>query len=70
MSIGERIKQIRVFKMNWSHDDLANHMGFRNKETVLNWERDLAYPSLNNFVKLLKVFNVSFDEFMKGVELW
>lgn len=32
------------------------------KETISNWENGRSYPSINHIEKLLKVYDVAFDD--------
>jgi transcriptional regulator with XRE-family HTH domain len=36
---------------------------------VSDWERDKTYPNFKAYHKLLEIFDITDEEFMKGVEL-
>jgi transcriptional regulator with XRE-family HTH domain len=38
-------------------------------ETVSKWETDRFKPTFNNIRNLLNVFDMTFEEFAKGVEI-
>lgn len=69
MTVGQRIKQLRLFKLGWSRDALAITLGKRNNKCVSDWEHDKTYPNFKVYHKLLEIFDITDEEFMKGVEL-
>lgn len=68
MTIGERIKEIRLYKKFMSRDELAKAVDC-SPESVREWECNRCIPHLIVFIKLLKVFHITCEEFMKGVDL-
>lgn len=56
MSIGQRVKQLRLQKA-WTQEDLASRVEV-NKQTVSLWERDLSVPDYPNRLKIAEVFGV------------
>ncbi len=68
MTIGERIKEIRLYKKFMTREELAQSLNC-SQSTIYEWEKDNALPQLLTFLKLLNVFRISCEEFMKGVEI-
>lgn len=68
MTVGQRIKEIRVFKMNMSREDFAKAVGC-GYLSVENWEHGRTVPALASVDGILKATNMTYEEFMKGVEL-
>lgn len=68
MTVGERIKELRLFKKNMKKDEFAKAVG-RKPLAIDSWEKDRALPSLPSVDRMLKVFNMTYEEFMRGVEL-
>ena len=68
MTVGQRIKQIRLYKRFMSREELARSLNC-SEITVYEWEKNARLPQLPMFLKLLKVFHISCEEFMEGVEI-
>lgn len=67
MTIGQRIRQLRKSR-GWSQSDLAHQMKTIQKQ-VSNWEIDVYEPHLSTIIKLCKVFGITLNEFMEGVDV-
>ncbi|MCD5001317.1 helix-turn-helix transcriptional regulator [Enterococcus saccharolyticus] len=57
---GERMYRLRK-EMGFSQEELAMHLGVT-RQTISNWEHDLAQPTLDKAVEIATLFNVSLDE--------
>lgn len=68
MTVGQRIKQIRLYKRFMSREELARSLNC-SPETIYTWERNERLPQLPTFLKLLNVFHITCEEFMEGVDL-
>ena len=68
MTVGQRIKQIRLYKRFMSREELARSLNCY-PGTIYAWERNERLPQLPMFLKLLKVFHISCEEFMEGVDI-
>ena len=66
MSIGERIKELRLEK-GVSQMQLAKLIGVSQK-AVDYWERSVNEPKASYIIALVKVFDITFDEFFVDVE--
>ena len=66
MSIGERIKELRLEK-GLSQLRLGKLIGVSQK-AVDYWERGVNEPKVSYIIKLVKVFDLSFDEFFIEIE--
>jgi ribosome-binding protein aMBF1 (putative translation factor) len=69
MTVGQRIKQLRLFKLGWSRDTLTIALGKRSSKCVTDWEHDNTHPNFKTYHKLLEIFDITDEEFMKGVDL-
>ena len=69
MTVGQKIKQLRVYKLGCSRGELETMIGKQNSKCVARWEHDKSQPCLKTYHKLLEVFDITDREFMKGVEL-
>lgn len=67
MTLGQKIRTERE-KRHWSPIYLGIEVG-AGQTSVYQWENDERLPRLNAFFAMVKAFNMSFDEFMKGVEI-
>lgn len=65
-SLGENIKYFRKIN-NINQREFAVLMK-TTQQRVSEWECNKVEPSLYNVVKLLKVFNISFEELIDGVD--
>ncbi len=66
MSIGERIKELRLEK-GVSQMQLAKLICVSQK-AVDYWERSVNEPKASYIIALVKVFDITFDEFFVDVE--
>ncbi len=66
MDIGEKIKELR-FEKGLSQLKLGNLIGVSQK-AVDYWERGINEPKVSYLIKLVKVFDLSFDEFFLDIE--
>lgn len=67
MTIGQKIKALRK-ERGWSQDQLARLIK-KDQHVISDWEIGKYKPSLNAIPKLLEVFNMTFEQFMEGVDL-
>lgn len=65
MDLGENIKMFRK-ECNLSQIAFATLMN-TTQQRVSEWECGKVEPSLYNVVKMLKIFNITFEEFISGV---
>ena len=65
MTIGEKIKELRIEK-GLSQQKLANLIGVSQK-AVDYWERNINEPKAIYIISLVKIFNMSFDEFFNEI---
>ena len=66
MSLGENIKYYRKIN-NLNQKSFAQKME-TTQQRVSEWECDKIEPSLYNVRKMLKVFNVSFEDLTEGID--
>ncbi len=66
MKIGEKIKELRL-ENNLSQMQLAKLIGVSQK-AIDYWERSVNEPKASYIISLVKVFDVSFDEFFDCIE--
>ena len=66
VKIGERIKELRTEK-KLSQMQLGKLIGVSQK-AVDYWERSVNEPKSSYIIALVRVFEISFDEFFEGVE--
>lgn len=66
MKIGEKIKELRL-ENNLSQMQLAKLIGVSQK-AIDYWERSVNEPKASYIISLVKVFDVSFDEFFDYIE--
>ena len=66
MSIGERIKELRL-ERGLSQLKLAKLIGVSQK-AVDYWERNVCEPKAFYMVKLVRALDMSFDEFFEDVD--
>ena len=64
--IGERIKEYRLEK-GLSQMQLGKLIGASQK-AIDYWERSINEPKSSYIIALVKVFEISFDEFFENVE--
>ncbi len=65
MTIGEKIKELRIEK-GLSQQKLAKLIGVSQK-AVDYWERNINEPKAIYIISLVKIFNISFDEFFNEI---
>ena len=65
MRIGEKIKELRIEK-SFSQMQLAKAVGVSQK-AVDYWERNINEPKASYIIALVKVFEISFDEFFNEI---
>lgn len=66
MSIGEKIKELRLEK-GLSQLKLGKAIGVSQK-AVDYWERNVNEPKASYIISLVKIFDVSFDEFFMDID--
>ena len=65
-TFGENLKYFR--KLNKvSQKDFANQMK-TTQQRVSEWECDKVEPSLYNILRILKIFDITFEELTEGME--
>ena len=62
MSLGQRLKQVRVEK-GFSQADVADFLNI-SRQSISRWETDKAYPDIDNLVELSKYYEISIDELL------
>ena len=65
-SIGAKIKELRIEK-GLSQMQLGKLIGVSQK-AVDYWERSVNEPKASYIIALVKVFDISFDEFFENVD--
>ena len=66
MSLGENIKYYRKIN-NLNQKSFALKME-TTQQRVSEWECDKIEPSLYNVKKMLKIFNITFEELTEGMD--
>ena len=66
MSIGEKIKELRLEK-GLSQLKLGKAIGVSQK-AVDYWERNVNEPKISYIISLVKIFDISFDEFFIDID--
>ena len=66
MNIGDKIKELRIGK-GLSQYNLAKLVGVSQK-AIDYWERNVNEPKASYIISLVKVFDISFDEFFCDIE--
>ena len=66
-TFGENLKSLRKLH-NISQKGLAIKMK-TTQQRISEWERDKVEPSLYNIMKILKVFEITFEELTEGIEV-
>lgn len=64
MKLGKQIKKYRN-NLSLSQEQLAERV-FVSRQTISNWENDKNYPDIKSLLLLSEVFEVSFDDLVKG----
>ena len=65
--IGKQIQKLRKNK-NMSQEKLAEKLEV-SRHSISNWEREISNPDLKTILKITKLFNVSLNQLIKGVEI-
>ena len=65
MSIGEKIKELRIEK-GFSQMQLGKTIGVSQK-AIDYWERNVNEPKASYIIALVKVFEISFDDFFNEI---
>ena len=65
-TFGENLKNLRKIN-NISQKDFARQMS-TTQQRVSEWECDKVEPSLYNIIKILKIFDITFEELTEGIE--
>ncbi|MBE7079120.1 MAG: helix-turn-helix transcriptional regulator [Clostridiales bacterium] len=65
-TLGNNLKNLRKAS-KLSQKDFAEKMQ-TTQQRVSEWECDKVEPSLYNILKILKVFDISFEELTDGIE--
>lgn len=63
--LGEKIKELRLEK-GYSQEKLARLVGVSQK-AVDYWERSVNEPKASYIISLVKVFDISFDDFFENI---
>lgn len=66
MKIGEKIKELRMEK-GFSQMQLGKLIGVSQK-AVDYWERNVNEPKSSYVIALVRIFEISFDEFFSEIE--
>jgi len=66
MSIGEKIKELRLEK-GLSQLKLGKAIGVSQK-AIDYWERSVNEPKASYIISLVKIFDISFDEFFMDID--
>ena len=66
VTLGNNLKNLRKAS-KLSQKDFAEKMQ-TTQQRVSEWECDKVEPSLYNILKILKVFDISFEELTDGIE--
>ena len=66
MKIGDKIKELRL-ERNLSQSNLAKLIGVSQK-AIDYWERNVNEPKSTYIISLVRVFEISFDEFFSEIE--
>ena len=65
-TFGENLKYFRRLN-KISQKDFANRLN-TTQQRISEWERDKVEPSLYNIIRILKVFEITFEELIDGIE--
>lgn len=58
--MGEKIKSIRLEK-GLTQDELAKHLGIKNRSTIASWESGISSPDYETLKKIAVMFGVTTD---------
>ncbi len=65
--LGKNIKYFRQLN-HYNQKSFAFKMQ-TTQQRISEWECDKVEPSLFNIIKILKVFNITFEELIEGIDL-
>lgn len=65
-TLGTKLLQLR-HQRRLSVEELAAHLGV-SKTAVSKWEADKSIPSLENTIKICNYFQITIDNFVRGVQ--
>ncbi len=66
MKLGEKIRELRI-ERNLSQMQLAKMIGVSQK-AIDYWERNINEPKASYIISLVRVFDISFDEFFEEIK--
>lgn len=66
ITLGTKLLQLR-HQRRLSVEELAAHLGV-SKTAVSKWEANESTPSLNNTINICNYFQITIDDFIKGVQ--
>ena len=66
MSVGEKIKELRT-EHELSQMQLGKMIGVSQK-AIDYWERSVNEPKVSYIIALVKIFNVTYDEFFADIK--
>ena len=66
-SLGENIKELRVLN-KLSQQKFATLMN-TTQQRVSEWECNKIEPSFYNIIRILKIFNITFEELIENIEI-
>lgn len=66
MKLGERIKELRIEK-ELSQMQLAKLVGVSQK-AIDYWERNVNEPKASYIIELVRIFELTFDEFFTDIQ--
>lgn len=66
-SLGENLKELRRIN-DLSQNEFACKMQ-TSQQRVSEWECNKVEPSLFNIVKIIRLYNITFEELIDGVEI-
>ena len=67
MTIGEKIKELRLEK-GLTQSQLAKEIDVSQK-AIDYWERAENEPKVSYVIKLIKYYNISFEDFFEDIEI-
>ena len=65
-TLGENLKNLRKIN-NISQKEFAEKLS-TTQQRVSEWECDKIEPSLYNILKILKIFDITFEELTEGID--
>ena len=66
MKFSEKLMNLRKGK-GWSQDEFAQKLNIT-RQTVSKWELDQTVPDMNKLIEISKLFEISLDELVNGIE--